>query len=161
MSELYDYEKDAPHRDYDSFYLRLRSRAEAWAGEHLSSSLAAYVLCVPDFFYLLMKLMGDPEVPGKNKAQIAAALAYFISPLDVMPDILGGLGWLDDLYIALLVVNSLLSSVDTGVIERYWLGDGELILRVRELLARLDEKLGSGAIRRIVAAFKASGGAAD
>lgn len=76
----------------------------------------------------------------------------------MVPDFLGGLGWLDDLYLALLVVNSLFSSVDAAVIERHWLGDGELILRVRSLLARLDEKLGSGAIRRVVAAFRASGG---
>ena len=158
MSELYDYEKDSPSRDYGGFYLRLRSRAEDWARGHLGDGASELVLCVPDFFYLLVKLMGDAEVPGKNKAQIAAALAYFVSPLDVVPDFLGGLGWLDDLYLALLVVNSLCSSVDAAVIERHWLGDGELILRVRSLLARLDEKLGSGAIRRVVAAFRASGG---
>lgn len=158
MSELYDYEKDSPSRDYGGFYLRLRSRAEDWAHGHLGDAASELVLCVPDFFYLLVKLMGDAEVPGKNKAQIAAALAYFVSPLDVVPDFLGGLGWLDDLYLALLVVNSLFSSVDAAVIERHWLGDGELILRVRSLLARLDEKLGSGAIRRVVAAFRASGG---
>lgn len=158
MSELYDYEKDSPSRDYGGFYLRLRSRAEDWARGHLGDGASELVLCVPDFFYLLVKLMGDAEVPGKNKAQIAAALAYFVSPLDVVPDFLGGLGWLDDLYLALLVVNSLFSSVDAAVIERHWLGDGELILRVRSLLARLDQKLGSGAIRRVVAAFRASGG---
>ena len=158
MAELYDYEKDRPGRDYDSFYLRLRGKIEDWACRHTNDSITEYVLCVPDFFYLLMKLMGDGDVPKRCKVQIAAALAYFVSPADVLPDILGGLGWLDDLYVALLVLNSLLSSVDSEVIERHWLGDGELILRVRSLLARLDEKLGSGAIRRVVAAFRASGG---
>ena len=158
MAELYDYEKDRPGRDYDSFYLRLRGKIEDWARRHTNDSITEYVLCVPDFFYLLMKLMGDGDVPKRCKVQIAAALAYFVSPADVLPDILGGLGWLDDLYVALLVVNSLLSSVDSEVIERYWLGDGELILKVRGLIARLVEKLGSGAIRRIVAAFRAKGG---
>ena len=121
MPELYDYEKDRPQRDYDSFYLRLRRRVEDWSRRHMND---------------------------------AAALAYFVSPIDVIPDVLGGLGWLDDLYVALLVVNSLLTSVDGEVLERYWLGDGDLILKARELVARLDEKLGSGAIRRIVAAFR-------
>ena len=154
MPELYDYEKDCPQRDYDSFYLRLRRRVEDWSRRHMNDAAAELVLCVPDFFYLLMKLMGDAEVPRRCKAQCAAALAYFVSPIDVIPDVLGGLGWLDDLYVALLVVNSLLTSVDGEVLERYWLGDGDLILKARELIARLDEKLGSGAIRRIVAAFR-------
>ena len=58
MPELYDYEKDRPQQDYDSFYLRLRRRVEDWSRRHMNDAAAELVLCVPDFFYLLMKLMG-------------------------------------------------------------------------------------------------------
>ena len=54
MPELYDYEKDRPQRDYDSFYLRLRRRVEDWSRRHMNDAAAELVLCVPDFFYLLM-----------------------------------------------------------------------------------------------------------
>ena len=38
----------------------------------------------------------DPETPLKAKAIAFAALAYFILPLDGIPDLIAGLGFTDD-----------------------------------------------------------------
>ncbi len=40
--------------------------------------------------------MEDPATPLAVKLSIAAALAYFISPIDAIPDVLPGIGYLDD-----------------------------------------------------------------
>lgn len=40
--------------------------------------------------------MADPKTPAWVKVQIAGALVYFVSPLDVIPDFLAGAGYLDD-----------------------------------------------------------------
>ena len=119
MPELYDYEKDCPQRDYDSFYLRLRRRVEDWSRRHMNDADTYIYSLRAGLFLPADEADGDAEVPRRCKAQCAAALAYFVSPIDVIPDVLGGLGWLDDLYVALLVVNSLLTSVDGEVLERY------------------------------------------
>ncbi len=44
-------------------------------------------------------LMRDPAVPKPAKAAIAAALAYFIAPIDAVPDLIPGLGYTDDLAV--------------------------------------------------------------
>ncbi len=40
--------------------------------------------------------MIDTRTPVEIKAMIAGALMYFVSPLDVIPDILGPAGFVDD-----------------------------------------------------------------
>ncbi len=44
-------------------------------------------------FYVLQK----PGVPKRVKLTIIGALAYFIAPIDAIPDFIAGLGYTDDL----------------------------------------------------------------
>lgn len=46
----------------------------------------------------------DPKTPFKIKATIAAALAYFIMPADLIPDVIAGFGFTDDFAVLLLVL---------------------------------------------------------
>ena len=51
----------------------------------------------------------DPATPVKVKGILLAALAYFIMPIDVIPDVLLGLGFTDDmavLYTAISMIRS-------------------------------------------------------
>jgi uncharacterized membrane protein YkvA (DUF1232 family) len=41
----------------------------------------------------------DPATPFKVKGTLLAALAYFILPFDVIPDVLIGIGFTDDLAV--------------------------------------------------------------
>lgn len=47
----------------------------------------------------------DSETPVKVKATLAAALAYFILPTDVIPDFVAGLGFTDDMAVVMMVMN--------------------------------------------------------
>lgn len=52
----------------------------------------------------------DPETPAPAKGMMLAALAYFVMPVDAIPDVLAGVGFTDDAaviaaVIALLRVN--------------------------------------------------------
>lgn len=158
MTQPYDYEKDpdgAPgSKDYDDFYLKLRSTVQSYVSGHAGSAVGDMLLCLPDFFYLLVKLSTDPDVPKSNKAQVAAALAYFLSPVDIIPDFIPGLGWLDDLYVAMIVTDNLLKSVSPAVIARYWPGDADIVTLIKTTLDKLNDKLGAGAVRRIVQRLK-------
>lgn len=40
--------------------------------------------------------MSDPKTPVQAKATIAAALTYFLSPFDAIPDVMAGIGFTDD-----------------------------------------------------------------
>lgn len=53
---------------------------------------------------LAWALMLDARVPYQNKIVPILAIAYAISPIDLMPDILLGVGWLDDIGIVILAL---------------------------------------------------------
>lgn len=46
---------------------------------------------------LLFYVLQRPDVPMRVKVVIVGALAYFIAPVDAIPDIVAGLGYTDDL----------------------------------------------------------------
>jgi uncharacterized membrane protein YkvA (DUF1232 family) len=46
---------------------------------------------------VLYYTMKDPKTPNRIKASIMGALAYFVLPLDAIPDAIMGVGYLDDL----------------------------------------------------------------
>ena len=51
----------------------------------------------------------DPTTPGRVRAILIAALAYFVVPIDIVPDFLAGIGFGDDaavLFGALTTVRS-------------------------------------------------------
>jgi uncharacterized membrane protein YkvA (DUF1232 family) len=50
------------------------------------------------------KYLFDPSIPLSKKAWILASLLYLISPLDLMPDPMPGIGFIDDIGIVLLVI---------------------------------------------------------
>jgi uncharacterized membrane protein YkvA (DUF1232 family) len=47
----------------------------------------------------------DPKTPLKVRGTLLAALAYFIMPFDVVPDVLLGLGFTDDLAVLVTSLN--------------------------------------------------------
>ncbi len=59
----------------------------------------------------------DPKTPFKVKATLAAALAYFIMPADLIPDVIAGFGFSDDIAVLLLVLNRVSSSINESHYE--------------------------------------------
>ena len=46
----------------------------------------------------------DPQTPLKVRGMLLAALAYFVLPLDAVPDMIMGLGFTDDLTVLMTAV---------------------------------------------------------
>jgi uncharacterized membrane protein YkvA (DUF1232 family) len=53
-----------------------------------------------------------------------------VPPVDLVPDFIPVLGYLDDLIIAAIIVDGILNFVDRGVVLKYWPGSPELLERV-------------------------------
>ena len=135
----------------DDFYQKLRSRVKKWAAEEGKDSKALkYILMAPDFFHLLCKLMFDPRIPKIEKAKVGGVIAYFISPVDILPETLvGPVGYVDDVALAAYVLNSILNSVGPEVLEEHWAGDGDILNSIQEILKVADELIGSGMWEKI------------
>lgn len=111
---------------YDRMRRRILAAVEERGGR-LGADLLRVLLLVPDIFLLLVRLALDREVPAAARATIVAALAYFLLPIDLLPEaILGGAGYLDDVVLA----TALLAQAFGGELEPYarkhWSGPEEL-----------------------------------
>ena len=81
---------------------------------------------------LLYYMMQSKEVPISAKAGIAAALAYFIVPTDLIPDIVIMIGYTDDIGVLLFALSQLVDYITPEVREKArtklgeWFGEIEL-----------------------------------
>jgi len=53
----------------------------------------------------------DPNTPGKAKAVLLGALAYFIMPMDAIPDFLALVGYSDDIAVLTLAIATVRSNL--------------------------------------------------
>jgi len=132
-----------------SFYEKLRKKVEKHIEEHPNSKYINYLIAAPDFFYMMCKLLGDNRVPIKNKLTLAAAIAYFVSPLDFITDVIPGIGVVDDVIIVVGILNSLVNSVSEDVLKEHWPGDGDVMEQIKQLLELADTVVGSKALKAI------------
>jgi len=106
-----------------SFYDRLRERV---AGSR-DSRVRELLLLVPDVFVLLARLSLDPAVPKASRALIGGALAYFVMPLDLLPEgVIGPSGYLEDLVLACAVLAHAFGPELDELAARHWSGAGRL-----------------------------------
>ncbi len=128
------------------FYQKARIDIRKWLQTKTgkSSKWSEYLLVAPDLFHLLAKLALDKDIPATEKAKIAGALAYFISPIDLIPEALvGPLGYLDDVALAAYVVNSVMKSCDHSIITRHWAGEQDVLELVRQIVDVAADMLGT------------------
>lgn len=64
---------------------------------------------------LLYYAMLDGDVPFKDKVIVAGALGYFILPFDFVPDMLGPLGYTDDMAALVYALKSIWKNITPAV----------------------------------------------
>lgn len=108
------------------FYDRVRARTQAYLeakGGRLGARTAEALLLVPDVLSLLVRLFLDRSTPQTSRALIGGALAYFLLPADLAPEIfIGPVGYMDDLVIACTVLAHVMSPELERSAQRYWSG---------------------------------------
>jgi len=80
------------------------------------------LLLLPRLARMIAGLLIDRGVPRATKLALAAVALYLASPIDLIPDFIPWVGWLDDVVLAAIVVDGLLSYLDRDLLLRYWPG---------------------------------------
>lgn len=134
------------------FYQKLRVQIKNWAQDKAGKNerWSDYVMLAPDLFHLLCRLAIDPEVPLSSKLKVGAAIAYFISPLDFIPELFfGPVGYLDDIAVSAFVLDQLVNNVSPQLLTKHWAGDKDILMIVRSILFNANQIIGSGLWRKI------------
>jgi uncharacterized membrane protein YkvA (DUF1232 family) len=141
---------DLPSSGLLSFYDRLREKIlqvvekrSGRRGARLTEDAVRALLLVPDVFILLVRLALDKEVPGSARAMIGGAIAYFILPIDLLPEaFLGPAGYLDDLVLAVAVLAQAFGGDLEPYARKHWSGSEDLRVVIKDITSTAKSLLG-------------------
>ncbi len=133
---FFPHKKGVPLAENMKFYDKLRQSIIDWTNKRgAGSKYLEYILFAPDLFLLLVRLATDNRVEPKLKAMLMFVLAYFISPIDPMPEaILGPVGYLDDVVITSLAILKLIRDTDEQIVREHWSGKGDIVAMINKVV---------------------------
>ncbi|HEX7117395.1 MAG TPA: DUF1232 domain-containing protein [Longimicrobiales bacterium] len=91
------------------------------------AAVAALISRIPQFLRLFFRLLRDPRVSKLDRALVLATIAYVLTPTDLLPDFLGFLGLVDDLYLLALAFDRLLHRAGESLVLEHWDGEPETL----------------------------------
>ncbi|WP_068603689.1 YkvA family protein [Paenibacillus swuensis] len=141
------------------FYQNFRIKIKDWLAtdEGKTNKVAEYVLFAPDLFHLLCRLALDPEVPAAEKAKLAGVIAYFVAPVDMLPELLTGpAGFADDLSLAAFAISGVVNNTNADLVRKHWAGDDDVLELIQKILKNANEFLGGGLWGRLKKRFGGS-----
>lgn len=97
------------------------------------AALTELARLIPACLALMRDVMRDPGVPKRAKIAPAVALAYIAMPFDVIPDVIPGLGQLDDALVIAWALRNLVASAGRERVVSHWRGDPRAIERLLRL----------------------------
>ncbi len=134
MKEMMPFKNENVREFYEDLRKKIKEKLSKFAGKYGEEG-ARILLVAPDLVVLLWRLIKDDRVPAEKKVFLVAALAYWILPVDLIPEaVIGVIGYADDIYITLYVLNDLINNVDEQVIRDNWPGEEDVIKFIKESL---------------------------
>lgn len=122
---------------FKDYFDVLAYNLEAYKGEY-----APFIDHGPELFRFLNELLIIREFSNEDRLKISAAIAYYVVPMDVIPEQLyGPYGYIDDIFITSYVVKDLSNRYGYNYLEKYWKGKEKLKSVVQECYERSSEIL--------------------
>lgn len=140
----------------EDFYQKFRENIRQWINSEDGrvNKFADIILLGPDIFHLLCRLSLDETVPAKHKVKLGAAIAYFISPLDLIPEgLVGPIGYVDDIAVAAYVLNDLINDTDPEIVQKYWVGNTDILTVIKKILDAANAMVGAGLWNKLRSRF--------
>lgn len=111
-----------------------------WDG--LKQNLAPVAKRLPAYTRLLASLYRDPATSRRQRLWLAAGLGYSLSPIDLIPGVIPGLGQLDDLYAVLGALNRVLEQLPLDRREAHLAAVGLEPATLQEDMGRVRASMG-------------------
>jgi uncharacterized membrane protein YkvA (DUF1232 family) len=65
-------------------------------------------------------LAEDDRIPLQNRIVLGGLLVYLLTPIDIIPDFIPILGWLDDAFVSLVILDYIFNSTDSDLILEHY-----------------------------------------
>jgi len=107
-----------------------------WASHDAGrAGLRDAVRLLPDLLRLVRRLAAAPELPRGVRVRLWLLLGYLLLPVDLVPDVIPVLGYVDDAIVVALALRSVVRAGGTAALDRHWPGTPDGLRSVRRLAA--------------------------
>lgn len=89
---------------------------------------------LPDVLVMLRALVADPATPRRERWLLIGLFAWLASPVDLLPEFLPGIGPLDDIVVAALVLRWVVRRLGRDYLRAHWPGSDHGFALVERLL---------------------------
>jgi uncharacterized membrane protein YkvA (DUF1232 family) len=98
---------------------------------------------LPDTVKLVRRVASDKAIPRRTRWLLWFALAYLVSPIDLIPDFIPVIGYADDVVVTALILRLVVRRAGTEKLREHWPGTPEGLAALQRLL-RLPTTTGFG-----------------
>jgi uncharacterized membrane protein YkvA (DUF1232 family) len=102
---------------------RDKSRTKGAPRTGAKRTVLHYIRQLPHFVRLLFGLISDPRVAMVDKLLVFGAIAYIVTPIDLIPDFIPFIGEVDDVYLLVIALQRLISNAGRLVLLDHWGGE--------------------------------------
>lgn len=78
---------------------------------------------LPDIVRLARRLLADPRTPTRHRVGLVVLIVWLVSPIDLLPEFLPGIGPLDDIVAAAVILGWIGRETGTARLRELWPGD--------------------------------------
>ena len=89
---------------------------------------------LPDMLRMLGALVSDPATPRRERWLLIGLFAWLASPIDLLPEFLPGIGPLDDIVVAAIVLRFVARRLGRDYLRAHWSGHDDGFALVERLL---------------------------
>jgi uncharacterized membrane protein YkvA (DUF1232 family) len=78
---------------------------------------------LPDIVRLARRLLADPRTPTRHRVGLVVLIVWLVSPIDLLPEFLPGIGPLDDIVAAAVILGWVGRETGRARLREHWPGD--------------------------------------
>lgn len=134
---------------FDRLYINGRKAAADKLEDHIGKRMTDLIAVPTDTLYMVAKVLADREVPSGSKLDFVLSIGYLFLPFDLIPDKWRLIGLLDDSVAVVTSIGKVLRTTERERLLEYWQGDPDMLDSARNLSIKIDEKIGSGMIKKM------------
>jgi uncharacterized membrane protein YkvA (DUF1232 family) len=96
-----------------------------WLARPRGVPVRVVLATVPDLVRLLRSLVADPATPLDVRLVLIGLVAWIVSPIDLIPEFIPGLGPIDDVVVAVAALRYVRRRVGMPALQARWRGSPE------------------------------------
>lgn len=99
--------------------------AAIWRAKPDDLTLGDTIRLLPDLLRLLKRVATDSAVPRMVRVELMLVLGYIFSPIQLIPDFVPVIGFLDDAVLVAIMLRILVRTAGPDMLQKHWPGTPE------------------------------------